>query len=104
MLDANVLAAGHEFFAIGGWTVSSERDLLAYAVDTQGRRIYTTYFKNLTTNEMLADLIPEVSENLTWANDNRTLFYAKQDPTTLRAYQIYRHVLGNDPARRSTGF
>jgi oligopeptidase B len=48
---------------------------------------------------MLADVIPEVSENLTWANDNRTLFYAKQDPTTLRAYQIYRHVLGSDPAQ-----
>jgi oligopeptidase B len=98
MLDANVLAEGHEFFAIGGWAVSSGRDLLAYAVDTQGRRIYTTYFKNLTTDEMLTDVIPEVSENLTWANDNRTLFYAKQEPTTLRAYQIYRHVLGTDPA------
>jgi oligopeptidase B len=98
MLDANVLAEGHEFFSIGGWAVSSGRDLLAYAVDTQGRRVYTTYFKNLTTGETLADIIPEVSENLTWANDNRTLFYAKQDPTTLRAYQIYRHVLGSDPA------
>jgi oligopeptidase B len=98
MLDANILAEGHEFFAIGGLAVSAERDLLAYAVDTQGRRVYTTYFKNLTTGEMLADVIPEVSENLTWANDNRTLFYAKQDPTTLRAYQIYRHVLGSDPA------
>src|SRR6266478_6338996 len=98
MLDANVLAEGHEFFAIGGWAVSSERDLFAYAVDTQGRRVYTTYFKNLTTGEMLPDVIPEVSENLTWANDNRTLFYAKQDPTTLRAHQIYRHVLGSDPA------
>jgi len=98
MLDANILAEGHEFFAIGGLAVSAERDLLAYAVDTQGRRVYTTYFKNLTTGEMLPDVIPEVSENLTWANDNRTLFYAKQDPTTLRAYQIYRHVLGSDPA------
>jgi oligopeptidase B len=98
MLDANTLAEGHEFFAIGGLVVSSERDLLAYAVDTQGRRIYTTYFKNLRTGEILADVIPEVSENLTWANDNRTLFYAKQDPTTLRAYQIYRHALGSDPA------
>jgi oligopeptidase B len=98
MLDANTLAEGHEFFAIGGLAVSSGRDLLAYAVDTQGRRIYTTYVKNLTTGEVLADVIPEVSENLTWANDNRTLFYAKQDPTTLRAYQIYRHVLGTDPA------
>jgi oligopeptidase B len=99
MLDTNILAEGHEFFAIGGLAVSSERDLLAYAVDTQGRRVYTTYFKNLTTAGMLPDVISEVSENLTWANDNRTLFYAKQDPTTLRAYQIYRHVLGSDPAK-----
>jgi oligopeptidase B len=99
MLDANLLAAGQEFFAIGGWAVSAERNLLAYTVDTQGRRVYTTYFKNLATGETLADVIPEVSENLTWANDNRTLFYAKQDPTTLRAYQIYRHVLGSDPAQ-----
>ncbi|MET0500073.1 MAG: S9 family peptidase, partial [Candidatus Binatia bacterium] len=99
MLDANLLAVGQEFFAIGGWAVSAEQNLLAYAVDTQGRRVYTTYFKNLATGEMLADVIPEVSENLTWANDNRTLFYAKQDPTTLRAYQIYRHVLGSDPAQ-----
>ena len=98
MLDANVLAEGHEFFAIGGLAVSPGRDLLAYAVDTQGRRVYTTYFKNLATGEMFGDVIPDVSENLTWANDNRTLFYAKQDPTTLRAYQIYRHVLGSDPA------
>jgi oligopeptidase B len=98
MLDANRLAEGNAFFAIGGWAVSSGRDLLAYAVDTQGRRIYTTYFKNLTTGEEFADVIPEVSENLTWANDNRTLFYARQDPTTLRAYRIYRHVLGTEAA------
>jgi oligopeptidase B len=98
MLDANLLAKGHEFFAIGGWAVSARGDLLAYAVDVQGRRIYTTYFKNLTTGEMFADVLPDVSENLTWANDNRTLFYAKQDPTTLRAYRIYRHRLGSHPA------
>ena len=98
MLDANLLAAGHEFFSIGGWAVSSAHDLLAYAVDTQGRRIHTAYLKNLSTGEMLADLLPNVTENLVWANDNQTLFYAKQDETTLRQYQIYRHALGADPA------
>jgi oligopeptidase B len=74
MLDANHLASGHEFFAIGGWAVSASRNLLAYTVDTQGRRVYTTYFKNIATGERLADVIPEVSDNLTWANDDRTLF------------------------------
>jgi oligopeptidase B len=99
MLDGNILAQGHEFFAIGGSAVSPGHDILAYAVDTQGRRTFTTYLKNLTTGELLADVIPDVTENLTWANDNKTLFYSKQDPTTLRAYQIYRHALATDPAR-----
>ncbi len=97
MLDANVLAEGREFFSIGGWAVSFEHDLFAYAVDTEGRRIFTAYVKNLRTGELLPDVIPHVTENLAWANDNRTLFYSKQDPTTLRAFQIYRHVLGTDP-------
>jgi oligopeptidase B len=39
-----------------------------------------------------------VTSNITWANDNRTVFYGRQDPGTLRPYQIYRHVLGADPA------
>jgi oligopeptidase B len=99
MLDANVLAEGHEFFSVGGWSVSFEHDLFAYAVDTQGRRIFTTYIKSLRTGELLQDIIHDVTENLTWANDNRTLFYSKQDPTTLRAFQIYRHVVGADPAQ-----
>jgi oligopeptidase B len=95
MLDANLLAQGHDFFSIGGWALSADQSLMAYAVDTQGRRIYTIYIKNLLTGELSPDIIPNVTENLTWADDNQTLFYAKQDLTTLRAHQIYRHRLGS---------
>src|SRR5438445_8865287 len=52
LLNGNVLAEGDEFFSIGGWAAISSQDLLAYAVDTQGRRIYTTRLKNLTTDEL----------------------------------------------------
>jgi oligopeptidase B len=99
ILNANILAQGHEFFSVGGWAVSAGQDLLAYAVDIEGRRIHTAYLKNLTTGELLPDMLPNVTENLAWANDNRTLFYAKQDDLTLRQYQIYRHVVGTDPAK-----
>jgi len=98
MIDANVLARGHEYFAVGGWTVSSGRNLLAYAVDTLGRRIYTIRFKNLDNGELLEDSIPGVTGNMAWASDNRTLFYSRQDPSTLRSYQIYRHALGTETA------
>jgi oligopeptidase B len=98
MLNANELAQGHEYFHVRGVEVSSGQDILAYAFDTVGRRIYTIQFKNLTTGETLGDEIPGVTGNLAWANDNKTLFYSKQDPTTLRWEKIYRHVLGTSPA------
>lgn len=96
MVEANELAEGHEFFSIAGLRVSSGRDTLAFGVDTVGRRLYTIHFKNLATGEMYEDVIPDVTSNMAWANDNKTVFYAKQDPETLRWFQIYRHVLGSD--------
>lgn len=98
MLDANVLARGHAFFSVQNLEVSSGNDLLAYATDTQGRRIYTLFFKNLETGEILQDVIRRVTGNAAWANDNKTLFYTRQDPVTLRPFQVYRHVLGTDPS------
>lgn len=98
MLDVNQLARGHEFFSLGSWAVSAGQDMIAYAVDSQGRRIYTIHFKNLATGASLADAIPEATDNFAWANDNKTLFYSKQDPVTLRPWRIYRHVVGTDPA------
>ncbi|MGH7574714.1 MAG: S9 family peptidase [Longimicrobiales bacterium] len=99
MLDANVLAEGKSFFAIQGIQVSEGQDILAFAVDTVGRRIATIRFKNLSAGEILEDVIPNVTGNMAWAADNRTLFYARQDPNTLRSYRIFRHVLGTDPAQ-----
>ncbi len=96
MLDANVLAEGHGYFSVGAWRVSEDERLLAYAVDTQGRRVYDVRFRDLETGELLPDRIDSITPNYVWANDNRTIFYTKQDPETLRSFQILRHVLGTE--------
>jgi oligopeptidase B len=96
LLDGNALGEGKPFFAVQGWQISSGEDLLAFAVDTLGRRIATLRIKNLRTGELLPDVIPAVTGNMAWAEDNRTLFYTKQDSVTLRWDRIYRHVLGTD--------
>ena len=98
ILDVNELAEGHEYFAARGLDVSPDGRLLAFGTDTQGRRIYTIRIKDLGTGEMLPDEIPEMTANVAWAADSRTLFYTRQDPQTLRSYQVYRHTLGADPA------
>lgn len=99
MLDVNKMAEGHTFFSCRRGEVSSGQDILAYAVDTVGRRFYTIRFKNPSTGELLPDEIRDVTGNVAWANDNRTLFYTKQDPVTLRSHRVYRHTLGVDPSK-----
>jgi len=98
ILDANELAAGHDYFSVSGLRLSARRNILAFAVDTVGRRIYTLRFRDLESGEMLPDEIPEVTGNHAWAEDNRTVFYARQDPVTLRWHRIWRHELGSDVA------
>jgi len=98
ILDVNQVAEGHDFCSVRGVAVSPDTRLLAWAVDTVGRRKYTIRVTDLETGEVLTDMIPEVTGNLVWANDSRTLFYARQDPETLRSYQIYRHRLGTQPS------
>lgn len=100
ILDVNVLAEGHDYYAtyVATSSVSPDGTLLAFPADTTGRRIYTIRFKNLATGDLLPDEIPAVTGNLAWANDNRTAFYSKQDPETLRSHRVFRHTLGTDVA------
>jgi len=94
MLDLNALAQGHNYYNIGDWDVSPDNQLLAYAEDTNGRRQYVVRVKNLATGEVYADTVPGVSANLVWADDNRTLFYVENDPSTLLTKRVKKHVLG----------
>ncbi|WP_143961782.1 S9 family peptidase [Litoribacter populi] len=94
ILDQNLLAEDCDYFNVSAVGVAPNQNLLAFAQDIIGRRIYSLRFKDLKTGEFLPDEIIEVTGNFVWANDNRTLFYSKQDQDTLRSYQIYKHILG----------
>ena len=93
-LDVNLLAEGKAYYQVGGTAATSDLKTLAFATDDVGRRIYEIQFKDLETGEILPDRIPAITGNFAWAADNQTLFYSKQDPETLRSYQIYSHKLG----------
>ena len=77
MLNVNEMAEGFNYYAVGGQSVSTNNNLLAFSVDTVSRREYTLQFKDLTTGEVLADRIPGTTGGATWANDNKTVFYSK---------------------------
>ena len=95
MFNCNELAEGHEYFELRGVTVSPDNKLAAFGTDTISRRQYHIQIKNLETGEIYPDKMDNTTGSAAWANDNKTLFYTKKDPVTLRSDKIYKHVLGN---------
>jgi len=94
LLDLNTMAAGKGYFDVGDADVSQDNHLLAWAEDDVGRRQYVIRFKDLRTGDVLPDRIENVSANVVWADDNRTLFYVENDPETLLTVRVKKHVLG----------
>ncbi|HZU50792.1 MAG TPA: S9 family peptidase, partial [Sphingomicrobium sp.] len=94
MLDEPTMAKGHGFFAIGASAVSPNNRLLAYAVDTVGRRQYALRVKDLSTGRTLSDVVDNVEPDVVWADDNRTVYYIEKDPVTLLSKRVKAHVLG----------
>ncbi len=97
LLDANALAAGHSFYAIGGYQVSPDGTLLAWGDDVVGRNEFVLHIKDLRTGAMLADTATNIQPELAWASDGKTLFYVGKDPVTLRTDRVFRLPLGGAP-------
>jgi len=95
LLDVNAIAGDEEYFSVRGVEVSPDHRILAYGVDTRGRRFYDLKFIDLDSGEHLNDVIDDVTPYYVWANDSKTIVYVRQDPDTLRWYQVYTHELGS---------
>ena len=93
LLDVNILADGHDFYDVGGISISLNNEIMAYSEDITGRRIYTIHIQNLKTKEKLEEKLENTTGRIVWANDNEHFFYIRKNEH-LRAYKIYRHRLG----------
>ncbi|BCY29197.1 S9 family peptidase [Flavobacterium okayamense] len=96
MFDCNEMAKGHSYFNLNGISVSEDNNWVTFGVDTVSRRQYTIQVKNLVTGEILPEKIENATGGTSWASDNKTFFYTKKDPQTLRSDKIYRHELNSD--------
>ena len=96
--NGNEMGKGRGYFSMFA-SASPNHNIATLAVDTVGRRFYTLSFKDMLTGKMLTDRIPGTTGNFEWANNNKTVFYSKQDPNTLRADKIYRHELGTETSK-----
>jgi oligopeptidase B len=98
LFDCNLMAEGHGYFRLVGLSVSPDNTMIAFGMDTVGRRQYTLQIKSLITGTVFSDAIKNTTGSSTWANDNSTLFYTKKDEQTLRSNEIFKHKIGDSEA------
>jgi oligopeptidase B len=96
MFDCNEMAKGQSYFNLSGISVSEDNKWVAFGVDLVSRRQYTIQIKNIETGEILPVKLENTTGGSTWAGDNKTLFYTRNDQQTLRSDKIYKHTLGTD--------
>ncbi|MEO1653107.1 MAG: S9 family peptidase, partial [Bacteroidota bacterium] len=94
ILDVNELAEGLNYYSLLDWQVSPDQRILAFTENLDGGLDNTVRFKNLESQEFLADSLPNIG-SMVWANDNKTIFYTQAD-SSKRDFQVYRHILGTD--------
>ncbi|SCG62516.1 oligopeptidase B [Micromonospora coxensis] len=93
LLDGNLLAEGHDFFALGAFDVSPDGRWLAYSTDFSGDERFTLRIKDLSTGELLADEVPDTFYGTAWSTDASVLFYVTVDEAW-RPNRVWRHVVG----------
>ncbi|WP_341214535.1 S9 family peptidase [uncultured Wocania sp.] len=96
LFDCNKMAKDLAYFNLGSIAISPDNKLAAFSTDTISRRQYNIQIKNLETGKIYADKILNTTGSVTWANDNKTLFYAIKDEVTLRSHKIFMHKLHTD--------
>lgn len=97
LLDANELAEGTEFFAMGASTVSDSGNLLAYSVDTAGDERFSLVIKDLRTGELLSDRLEGIFYGATWVGDDY-IFYTTVDDAW-RPDTVWRHKVGTEQSK-----
>lgn len=95
LLDGNLEAGDAAFFSLGSFSVSPDGSLLAYAVDRVGDERFSIRIKDLTTGDLLPDVIENTFYGAEWAGTEH-LFYTRADEAW-RPFQALRHRLGSTP-------
>ncbi|GAA4283273.1 hypothetical protein GCM10022261_08040 [Brevibacterium daeguense] len=95
VLDSNVEAEGHEFFALGSFSLSPDGTRLAWAADTSGEERYTLRVRDLQTGEDLADEIPNTFAGACFDVSGDYVFYTTVDEAW-RPDKVWRHRIGTE--------
>ncbi|WP_448808095.1 S9 family peptidase [Agromyces bauzanensis] len=94
LLDDNVEAEGHDFYALGSFDVTADGSTMLYAIDVDGDERYTLRLRTLDgSGRVYDDVIEGTAAGAVFDPSGRHLFYATVDESW-RPDTIWRHEVG----------
>jgi oligopeptidase B len=95
-LDENAMSKGFDYFDLADFEIAPGNRMMAYSLDTIGRRRYEIRFRDLETGRELPEVIQHAADGGAFADD-KTFYYVRKD-RSLRNARVFRHILGTAPA------
>ena len=95
-LDLEARAADHDFLELGDMALSPDERWLAWTEDTTGDEMFDLFLARLPDGEPVR-LLEGIGPELTWAEDNTTLFFTRYDATQ-RPESVWRLALAEGVA------
>lgn len=93
LLDGDAEAEGHAYYSIGDGGHSLDHRLFAWTVDLTGSEFYGLRIRDLSSGELLADVIEPCAGGFEWSADGEQIFYTVLDERH-HPYRVCRHRLG----------
>jgi oligopeptidase B len=97
VLDVSALAAGQpRQYQLGSWAISPNNTRVVFTVDFNGDRQFRVFMRSISTGEVVDEGIANAASGLVFAGDSKALFYVRNEPGTVRSYQVWRHSISSD--------
>lgn len=93
ILDEPALAAGHQYFRLGGLAISPDGTRLAYAVDDNGSERFRLRVRDLASGRDIADISGETMGSPVWSADGQSLAWVEVN-AEWRPWRVRLHRLG----------
>ncbi|MDR6939525.1 S9 family peptidase [Arcanobacterium hippocoleae] len=91
--DANLLAAGEEFFAIGSRAISRDGRLCALAIDTSGGETFRLRIHEIASGAVIDDVVVGITYGLIFNADASRIYYLRADDAW-RTCELWVHQVG----------
>ena len=95
MLDEPALAAGLDYFRLGGHAVSPDGARVAYAVDADGSERFALFVRELATGAVTGPVAPNSIGSPVWTSDSAAVAWTEVDDNW-RPFRVRLHRLGGD--------